>query len=104
MSFSDLVQSSVAKRSQEVKVPLENGEMVFHANELSVTQRIKLAQVEKSGGDTYGQWIAFSITDQDGKRMSMDQVARLPEEVVVKFMKAVMDVNSSEDNKKKSQK
>lgn len=102
MSFGDLVKSSVAKRSQEVKVSLENGEIVFHANELSVTQRLKLAQVEAAGGDTYGQWIAFSITDPDGKRMSMNQVSQLPEDVVVKFMTAIMDVNAPEDDKKKS--
>lgn len=100
MSFDKLIESSVAKRQEEIVI---DG-MTFYANELSITHSIKIAAIEAEDGDTYTYWVAYSITDQDGKRMSYDQATRLPGSVLRKFLDAAMRVNSKpkkKDTKKK---
>lgn len=103
MSFDKLIQSSVAKKQEEIVI---DG-MTFYANELSITHSMKLAKIESEDGDTYTYWVAYSITDQEGKRMSYDQARQLPVVILKKFLDAALRVNSkpkAKDTKKKNQK
>lgn len=102
MSFDKLIQSSVAKKQEEIVI---DG-MTFYANELSITHSMKLAQIEMESGDTYSYWVVFSITDQDGKRMTYDQASKLPIPVFKQFLDATLRVNAKpkEEEGKKNKK
>lgn len=101
MSFDQLTKDSVSKKKLEVVITSNGKKLVFYANELTMTQRIRLAGLDKEGGDTFLQWVVFSITDQDGKSMTMEQAQSLPDEVLTKFFEAVMKVSETENKDKK---
>lgn len=101
MSFADLVSSSVSRKQEKIIVKHKGKDLTFFANELNMTQRIKLAAIDKEGGDTFTHWLVFSITDENGDRMTYDQAAGLPKEIYDKFTVAASKVNQNPKDKKK---
>lgn len=95
MSFDKLLSSSVSKKTKTVTLESGGEKLVFTAHELTMTQRIRLTQINTEGGDTFLHWIVFSIVDQEGKHMTVDQAALLPDDVMEKFLDAVLSVNPS---------
>lgn len=101
MSFSELTNSNYAAKKEEVKITLGDKELVFHANEISYLQRLNLSAIQATGGDSYAQLVVYSITDQDGKHMTLDQATKLSPEHQEAFFIAAAKVNSAEEDKKK---
>lgn len=104
MSFDKLVAASVAKKTKEVVLTIGQEKVTFHAHELTMTQRIRLAGIDKEGGDTFLHWVVFSIVDQDGQHMTYEQASALPDEIVNKFLEAAMSVNTEPLKKKTTKK
>lgn len=102
MSFDKL--NIVSRKQEIVDIETSDGVLRFYANELSYTQRVSLSALSHSGEDVFTKWLAMSITDQDGGRMSLEQAHNLPDDIAEKMFKAVMRVNEQEkkDIKKKS--
>lgn len=103
MSFSELANANYAPKREEVKIKVGDRELVFHANEISYLQRLNLYAIKSIGGDSYTQLVVYSITDQDGKHMTLDQAEKLSPDIQEKFFVAATKVNSSEDSKKKAE-
>lgn len=102
MSFAELAKDSYARKTKEVKVKTGGGkELVFTATEISYLQRVALGVLSAQGGDVYTQLIVYSIHDQDGKYMTLDQAAKLSPEHQEVFYLAALDVNKVEDSQLK---
>lgn len=101
MSFDQLTKDSVSKKREEIVINSGGKKLVFYANELTITQRIRLKTLNDQGGDTFLYWVVFSIVDQDGKHMSIEQAEALSDDVMDKFLSAAMNVSSVGEVKKK---
>ena len=102
MSFDKL--DIVSRKQEAIDIETSSGKIRFYANELSYTQKISLSALTQNSGDVFTQWVAMSITDQNGQKMSLEQAHNLPDDVAEIMFKAVMKVNEQEqkDVKKKS--
>lgn len=98
MSFEDLKKSSYAARREEFKVQ----DYTFYANELSYLQRLNVSAVQQTGGDYASHLVVASITDQDGKHMTMGQFLSLDHTIQEEFFVKAAKINSGEGVKKKS--
>lgn len=99
-SFDEIVGSDVQKKKEEVVIKVGDKEHKFYANELTYPQRLNVAILQQSGGDSIAQMILFSITDKDGRHMSLDQIGKLSEEHAAAFFIAANSINSTEVAKK----
>lgn len=106
MSFKDLAAAHVARRKQTVTIKLEDGrEVTFHANEISYLQRIELGISRATdGGNMHLGLVALSITDEEGKHMTLEQAQGLSDEHQEVFYRAALDVNFLEEKAKKKAK
>lgn len=101
MSFSELEKTYTPKR-ETVTIKSGDRSLTFHANEISYLQRVHLGTIQSGGGDSYTQLVVYSITDEDGKHMTLEQAQKLSPEHAEKFFIAAAKVNSQEDTKKKA--
>lgn len=101
MSFEELAKSNYAPKTEEVKIKHGDKDFVFTANEISFLQRLNLSGLQSVGGDSYSQLVVYSIKDQDGRHMTLNQVQSLHPDIQEKFFVAAARVNSAEDAKKK---
>lgn len=95
MSFDKLTVAT--RKKEEVVISASGGDITFYANELSYTQKMSLSALTQNNTDPFSIWLSLSITDQDGKRMTINQAENLPDEIVEKMFAAVMRVNKSEE-------
>lgn len=95
MSFENIISSDVVRKKKEVVI----GEYKFYANELTYPQRLHLAILQQGGGDSFTQMIVYSITDKDGKRMTIEQASKLSDEHAAAFFIAATDVNGADAEK-----
>ncbi len=112
MSFNQLVKSDYTIKNKEIIISVGGNDIKFVATQLSYTQKVRLAALEsletqgKGGDDTLLLWVVYSIVDQDGKRMTIEQAKALPDEYMEKFLSAAFEVNAPvaevEKNKKKA--
>lgn len=102
MSFAELTNSSYSAKKEEFKIKAGEKELTFYANEISYLQRLNLSGIQSAGGDSYAQFIVYSITDQDGKHMTLDQAKALSHEHQEAFFVAAAKINSAEEDKKKA--
>lgn len=100
--FEELAKSDYAPKRKEVLIKHGEKSYTFHANELPYLQRIALYGTQSSGGDSFSQLVIASITDPDGKRMTMEQLRKLPEAIQEQFFVAAAEVNSQVEDKKKA--
>lgn len=99
MSFDKLVDANVVKKSKEVVIKHKDGDLVFTANEISYAQRLQLAIIQNSGGDSFSQLVVFSIKDKDGNHMKLEQAQSLPEEYFQPLFVAASEVNAQGSEK-----
>lgn len=102
MSFDKLLKTSVSKKTEDVVLTVGEEKVTFTAVELTMTHKLRLAEIEKNNGDTFLHWIVFCIVDQDGKRMTYEQASSLPDDIAFKFLDAVLRVNGQSNSKKKA--
>lgn len=95
MSFDKL--AVVTRKKEEIVIEATGGNVIFFANELSYTQKMALSAASQNDDDIFTRWLALSITDQDGKRMTLNQASQLPDEIAEKMFLAVMRVNKSDE-------
>ena len=100
MSFDALKASDVTKKSEEVKIKIGDKEYKFQANEIGYLQRLNLATLQKSGGDSFTQLIVYSITDENGFHMTLEQARALHDDHAEAFFVAAAKVNRQEDGPK----
>ena len=93
MSFAELGKSDVTLARKEVSVKVGEKDLTFFANQLTLTQSVKVAAVEQSNGDHFLSWVLFSITDENGDHMTEAQARSLPDEIMAKFLNAALEVN-----------
>lgn len=105
MSFDELAKATVARRKKAVTIKMPDGsELVFQANEISYLDRVSLGVSSLKDGDINTRLIVMSITDPDGKHMTVDQARNLSNEHQEVFYRAALDVNKLEDAPKDSKK
>ena len=107
MSFDDLKETSCIKKSNTFTVKHGEKELTFTAKELSRYQRVEIAGERNSGNDWIAKFVAASIVDADGKRMTINQAESLPDTIADVFLQESFKVNAlenieSEENKKKT--
>lgn len=100
MSFDDLKKADVTPKREEIKIKSGDKDLVFYANEISYLQRLNLAGIQATGGDSYSQLVVYSITDQDGKHMTIEQAQGLSDEHAEIFFVAAAKVNNQDAKKK----
>lgn len=96
MSFNDLLNASVTRKTKEVPIEVNGKTIVFTATEISYIERLHLASLSALGAEGFSSLIASSITDPDGNKMTVEQVKQLPEQYAEKFFIAATEVNSGE--------
>lgn len=104
MSFKDLAEATVARKTKPVVLKLKDGrELNFTATEISFLQRVALGLTSANGSDAavHENLIAMSITDEEGKHMTTEQAAALSSEHQEVFYRAALDVNALEGKAKK---
>lgn len=99
MSFNDIVNSDVQRKSKEVILKHNDKEYKFTANELTCSQRLNLAVIQERGGDAFLQLVVYSITDEHGKTMSTKQASKLSDEHFEKLFIEANEVNSKQSEK-----
>lgn len=100
MSFDALKASDVTTKKQSVDIKVGDKSFHFTAKEISYLQRLHLASIQQSGGDVFSQMIVYSIVDEDGKHMSMQQARQLASEHAETFFLAASQVNAQEEAEK----
>lgn len=99
MSFDKLTDANVVKKSKEVVIKHHDGDLVFTANEITYSQRLQLAIIQNTGGDSFSQLVAFSIKDKDGNNMRLEQAQSLPEKYFHPLFIAASEVNAQGEEK-----
>jgi hypothetical protein len=100
MSFDALKAADVTPKKKEVKIKVGENTYKFTAKEIPYLQRLHLASIQQSGGDAFTQLIVYSIVDQDGKHMSVDQANGLSPEHAEAFFVAASEVNAQGQEEK----
>src|SRR5690606_29729571 len=104
MSFDELLNSDYTPKREEVIIKSGDKEYKFFANEISYLQRINLSSIQHVGGDSYTHLVMYSIADEDGKHMTLEQASKLPPEYAEKLFVAAAKVNNSKEDVKKKAK
>lgn len=114
MSFSELQHSnSIRKKKEfEIKVKLSDGTdkiLTFTASQISYLQAMEVESLKVIGKDWVSKFVACSVTDAHGNKMSLSQAEQLSDEHAAIFLNNVLEVNPlaqaqnqevSEDKKK----
>ena len=102
MSFKELAEASVIRRSAPVVIKLKDGkELNFTANEISFLQRVEIGL---NSDNMHVKLITMSIKDEQGNYMTAEQAHMLSNEHQEVFYRAALDVNSIDDTSKKKAK
>ncbi len=104
MSFDELTQGDFSAKREEIVIKSNGKNLTFYANEISYLQKLNLASIQSSGGDLYTNLVVYSITDQHGKHMTMDQARKLSPDHQGVFFEAAAKVNNQEKVSKKKSK
>lgn len=105
MSFAELAKQAVARKKIPVPIKMPDGsELVFHANEISYIERVGLGVSSLVNGDLNIKLLALSITDPEGKRMTVEQAQNLSDEHQEVFYRAALEANKDESTPKDSKK
>lgn len=94
MSFDAIVNSDV--RSSQPK-EIEIGGYTFYANEIKSYERLHLGTLNALDQEGYSQLVLYSITDQDGKKMTREQLDALNDDVFMKFFNAALEINQVDE-------
>lgn len=104
MSFEELVKSSVVRTKNYFTVEFGGKSYKFSASKITATAKANIAVAQANGRDWAALWVQLSIRDQDEKQMTTDQVERLPDEVLEKFLEEAIKANGEEQPAKKKSK
>jgi hypothetical protein len=100
MSFDALKKSDVTKKTKDVLLKVGDVEYKFKANEISYLQRLNIASAQANGGDPFSLLLVYSIVDQDGNHMTVEQAQALDSSHAEALFLAASEVNKTEDKKK----
>lgn len=93
MSFDALKASDVTRKTKDIDITVGENVYRFTAKEISAMQRMHMANVQKNGGDPFQQLIVYSITDPEGKHMTLEQAEKLDDVHALAFFSAAAEVN-----------
>lgn len=103
MSFDKIISEDFALKSSEISIKgSDRNEYKFTVNELSPVEMAYC--IDEFNTINFLSLISRSVRDQDGKRMTLEQASKLPEEIKNNFIKAYFKLKPIEENKKKSKK
>lgn len=100
MSFDKLIPQDARKKSKEVEFDVAGEKVFFTAHEISALDRIALAVLQQGDKNFVTGLVVASIVDQHGKKMSLEQASKLPDEIAAKFFAAAMEVNYADKTEK----
>lgn len=100
MSFDALKAADVTPKKKEVKIKVGENTYKFTAKEIPYLQRLHLASIQQSGGDAFTQLIVYSVVDEAGKHMTLEQASGLSSEHAEVFFVAASEVNAQEVKEK----
>lgn len=100
MSFDALTAADVTPKIKEVPITVGDKTYKFTAHEIGYLQRLHLSSIQRSGGDPFTQLIVYSIKDESGKHMTVNQAIQLPDDAAEKFFVAASEVNNQEVDEK----
>lgn len=101
MSFSELANSNYNKKREEININAGGKNLVFHANEIGSFKKSDVLSSMQMGADWVSKLVVYSITDEDGVRMSQAQAEALGDEHANLFLDAAIRVNNLSGGKKK---
>jgi hypothetical protein len=105
MSFDSLTSDYKPKR-EEILITIgkdkDEKKLTFYANEISFLQRLGLDGIRQQGLDVHSYFIVYSITDSDGKHMTLEQAQALSQDHAMAFFNAAARVNSLLDGAEKN--
>ena len=93
MSFDELKAVDVTAKVKDIEIAVGEKTLRFKAKEISILQRMHIAQAQKNGGDPFVQLIVYSIVDEDGKHMTHAQASALADAHAVIFFAAAAEIN-----------
>lgn len=91
--FGDITKDYVA-RGESFTIESGGASYEFKAVEISHLKSIELTALRSNGLDWMASYVAASILDKDGNRMTLKQVEMLPEEIAAKFIEMALKVNA----------
>lgn len=99
MSFEELKQRDYTAKKKELSFDIGGKKVNFTANEISYIQKIHLSTMQARGEDAYTQLIVYSIKDEAGRGMTLEQAAGLDSEYAEAFFIAAAEVNAQDKKK-----
>lgn len=98
MSFAELQAATYKRAKEEIKIEitLEDDSkkvLTFHANYIGYLQQVEVESLRATGQDWVSKFVASSITDENGRKMTVSQAEQLSPEHAEIFLNAVLRVN-----------